>query len=405
MAERNSWAVSTGGGILTVEDGRLAIGALVMPGGAVVNRAKSGFRPSGTDPGKVTATGTPDGFVHVAPFQLVMQSGRATAAGVYLQCLDAIKDINILSTPANATNPRDDLIIAQQSDAFYGDGTNLFVVKQVVGTPAGVPSDPAVTGSPDWVPLARVRVPATATTIVTGNITDLRSGGHASSLTGGQHSVATGGVLPLATQAQRDALLNAYDGMTVWRQDVDFLEAWNGTAWLTLTPYRPPVQVLTSTAATVTFSGIPSSLRTITVRWTTRGDTAATTTSLLMRVNGDSTSNYFGNVTQVQNVTTANGTFIGTTSLQMGSIFAATSGANQFTVGEVTIPGWDGSSWATPHAKLNGVGRFAMYDTAANSFVGSFGFLYNVGGPYTSLTLFPLAGNFVAGSEFTLEGV
>lgn len=231
MTVRNSWAVTAGGGLISVEDARLAIGSLVAAGASAF-KAKSGFRPGpGASPGLVTATGTPDGFVHVAPFQLMLQSGRATAPGVYLCTIDAIADVNILSTPANATNPRDDLVIAQQSDVFYGDGTNTLVIRQVVGTPAGVPSDPAVSGSGDYVTLARVRVPALATTIVTGNITDLRTSGHAKSLTGGLSTAALGGLIPVASQAQRDALAGLYDGLPVWRQDLDALNVYDGSGW------------------------------------------------------------------------------------------------------------------------------------------------------------------------------
>lgn len=232
MAERDSWAVQASGptGMLDVEETRFAIGALVMPHTSAI-KAKSGFRPGPTSPGLVTATGTPDGFVHVAAFQLFIQGGRATAPGVYITGLDATKDINILSTPADPTNPRNDLIVAQQSDTFYGDGTSPFEVRHVVGTPAGSPSDPSVSGSGDYVALARVRVDAAATTIVSAKITDLRTTGHAKSLVGGLFSVALGGILPVASQAQQDALTGTYDGLKIWRTD---LKAWmthDGTGW------------------------------------------------------------------------------------------------------------------------------------------------------------------------------
>jgi len=236
VAERDSWAVQASGpsGLLDVEECRVAIGALVTPSSASIVKAKSGFRPGpGTSPGLVTATGTPDAFVHVAPFQLMLQSGRASVAGVYQACLDAQKDINVLSTPADPTNPRDDLIIAQQSDTFYGDASSPFQVRQVVGAPSGTPSDPTVTGSQDYVALARVRVDANANTITAAKITDLRTGGHAKSLIGGLYSVAVGGILPVANQAQRDLIVQ-YDGMTIWRMDLKRIEVYDVTAgaWL-----------------------------------------------------------------------------------------------------------------------------------------------------------------------------
>lgn len=233
MAERDSWATQASGptGTLDVEDSRLAIAALAMPGSTRL-KAKSGFRPGpGTSPGLVTATGTPDGFVHVAPFQLLLQGGRASEPGTYLACLDAIKDINILSTAADPTNPRNDLIIAQQSDTFYSDANSNFVVKQVVGTPAGSPVDPTVTGSTDYVTLARVRVDAGVTTIVSAKITDLRTSGHAKSLTGGLYTVALGGTLPVASQTERDAVAGVYPGLTAFRSDSKRHEIYESTRW------------------------------------------------------------------------------------------------------------------------------------------------------------------------------
>lgn len=225
MPELSSWATQNAGptGILDVQENRVHIGGLVYPHASVV-KGKSGFRPGPTDPGKVIATGTPDGFVHVQPFQLFLQGGRSGVAGIYIACLDAQKDINILATPADPTNPRDDLIVAQQSDTFYGDGNSDFLVRHVVGTPAAVPVDPNVTGSTDFVTLARVRVNANATTITTGNITDLRTSGHANSLAGGLLSVAVGGILSVVSAAERNALSGIYDGMMVWRRDIKQIE-------------------------------------------------------------------------------------------------------------------------------------------------------------------------------------
>jgi hypothetical protein len=171
----------------------------------------------------VTASGTPDGWVHVAPFQAVLQTTRASVGGAYVMTLDATKDINVLSTPANATNPRNDLIIAHQADQFYGDGTSVMTVRQVVGTPSGSPSDPSTAAYLDAIILARVRVNANATTITTSNITDLRPAA--------LYTVAVGGVLPIPSQSVRDALGGLYNGFTIWRQDRKWLEVHDGTAW------------------------------------------------------------------------------------------------------------------------------------------------------------------------------
>lgn len=222
MAERVSLSVDNLA--TSAEDARVGLGALWTPGTSAV-KAKTGFRPGpgSTTPGTVTATGTPNGFVHVAPFQAILQTTRATTGGTYVMTLDATKDINVLSTPAHATNPRNDLIIAHQADQFYGDGTSVMTVRPVVGTPSGSPSDPSTAAYPDAVILARVRVNANATTITTGNITDLRPAA--------LYTVAVGGILPIATQAVRDALGGLFAGFAIWRQDRKWIEVHDGTSF------------------------------------------------------------------------------------------------------------------------------------------------------------------------------
>lgn len=237
MPELSSWPTQNSGptGTIDVREAATHIGALVFPHTSTL-KSKRGFRPGpGASPGVVTATGTPDGFVHVAPFELLMQNIRGSGLGTYIAGLDAIKDINILSTPADPTNPRDDLIVAQQSDTFDSDANSDFLVRHVVGTPAPVPADPAVSGSTNFVTLARVRVNALATTITSGNITDLRTSGHANSLVGGLYSVALGGILPVASAAERDALTGLYNGLRIWRSDLKREEAYDGAVWTPLT--------------------------------------------------------------------------------------------------------------------------------------------------------------------------
>jgi hypothetical protein len=256
MAVRDSWATQAAGpaGQIDVEEARVAIAALVMPDTASTIKAKSGFRPISPtlDPGSVAATGTPDGFVHVTRFQLVLQSGRGNASGTYLATVDATFDVNVLGDQAaDPTNPRLDLIIAQQNDTFYGDGDSAFGVRHVIGTPAGSPAVPTVTGSADYVPLAQVRVEANATTILGSKITDLRTSGHAKSLVGGLYTTALGGILPVASAAQRNALTGIYLGQTVYRTDLGQFEVYSaGALWVPYKSLSLPSRVQGGLAAT-----------------------------------------------------------------------------------------------------------------------------------------------------------
>ena len=225
MAERGSWAVQqvSGVGVQTVEDARHSMAALWTPAGAVTSR--SGMVPTGVAavPGSVLATTpTANGFVHVQPFSDVRQSSRG--GGTYTRVLDSIKDIDILGAggqSADPSNSRIDLIIAQQSDTYFSDANSNMVVKRVGGTASGSPVDPTVTGSQDYVLLARITVPPTVTTIQTANIANVAQ----------PSVVATGGILPVADATERAAIANPYDGMMIFRRDKGWSETYYSGAW------------------------------------------------------------------------------------------------------------------------------------------------------------------------------
>jgi hypothetical protein len=202
--------------IVDAEASRLALGALWTPGSTNV-RAKQGLRPGPSNPGLVAATSpTPDKNITVQAFQGVVTATRGL--GEYTVTLDATKTLDLLTANPMGALARNDLIVAQQTDTFYSDGSTAFTVKQVVGTPNSTPSDPSVTG--DYIPLARVAFPANASTVQASYITDLRPG----------WTVAAGGVLPVATQAVRDAL-TPFPGMVVYRLDRKWEELYDGGAW------------------------------------------------------------------------------------------------------------------------------------------------------------------------------
>lgn len=216
MAERDSGWV--GGSVVDAQDARLATGTLVQAGAGPL-QVRQGIKPATGTPGLVKQTGTASKNVTVEPFQAAIQATRATAGGPYLATLDAQKTLDLLTAnPADATNARRDLIIARQSDTQWSDASTAMLVQQVVGSPSGSPVDPTPAAG-DYITLARVTVPANATTIVSANITDLRP-----------FAVATGAILPVASQTERDALAK-YIGMCVYRLDTLQVEAWNGTSW------------------------------------------------------------------------------------------------------------------------------------------------------------------------------
>ncbi|HTE68645.1 MAG TPA: hypothetical protein VK942_07800 [Actinomycetes bacterium] len=286
MAELSTFPTQNSGPTGTNDSREVAanVGSLVAPGVAAL-KSKSGFRPSGgASPGLVTATGTPDANVHVAPFNLFLQNIRGSGLGVYFACLDAIKDINILSTPADPTNPRDDLIIAQQSDITDADANSDFLVRHVVGTPAGVPADPSVSGSTNFITLARVRVAANATSIAGAAITDLRTTGHAKSLTGGLFTVALGGLLPVASLAEMNALTGVYDGFHIWRSDLKAILANDGAGgWRYFSRPTDATVATSETTASTSFVDLATPGPAITLE---TGTTAQVTLTLSMFSSG-----------------------------------------------------------------------------------------------------------------------
>jgi hypothetical protein len=220
MPERNSWAVSdTPDGVITTEDARIALSALMQTGPSAAS-ARDGVRPGAGEPGRVSAVApTPNRTVTVAPFQMFMRPSRGT--GSYIQTLDAVKTLDLLTDhPSHPSNARIDLIVAQQSDEFYGDNSNAFVVRHVAGEPSGSPTDPDVDGSPDAVLLARVRIPAGATAITEEMIENEEL----------EWAVGLGGLLPVRTVAERDTV-DAYPGAQVYRRDRRWTELHDGGAW------------------------------------------------------------------------------------------------------------------------------------------------------------------------------
>lgn len=94
-----------------------------------------------------------------------------TNMGTYLAYNDASLAATI--TTADATNPRIDLVCLTVNDAAYTGSLNNLVVNVVAGTPAASPSVPATPANS--IALARVAVAAGATSILTANITDVRT--------------------------------------------------------------------------------------------------------------------------------------------------------------------------------------------------------------------------------------
>ncbi|GAA0638305.1 hypothetical protein GCM10010174_70200 [Kutzneria viridogrisea] len=231
MADRNPLWVSDTGGVVTIDDARIGDSALWTPGSSNVSVRKGlrvGSSSLTTQPGLVAQQTVADKTIKIQPFQAVIPASRGT--GSYVVTLDAVKNIDLLTShPAHGSLQTNHLIVAQVSDKTW-DSVNGFNVIPVWGTPSGTPTDPTVnttngatTNSPDYITLARIRVPANALTITASMIDDLRP----------PWMVALGGLLPIKDATDR-ATLTPYDGMGIWRIDRRWAEVYSIAAggWL-----------------------------------------------------------------------------------------------------------------------------------------------------------------------------
>jgi len=93
-----------------------------------------------------------------------------TNMGTYMAYNDGATTATI--TTADPSNPRIDLVCITVLDAAYSGSLNSVAINVVAGTPAGSPSVPST--PTNSIALARVAVAAGATSISSGNITDVR---------------------------------------------------------------------------------------------------------------------------------------------------------------------------------------------------------------------------------------
>lgn len=164
-------------------------------------------------------------------------------------------------------------------------------------------------------------------------------------------------------------------------------------------PYRAR-QTLDAASSTVTFSNIPTNLARLILRWNARGDAVANTRTIALQVNGSASAVYSSETIQGNNATVTTAATAGATSIIIGIMTAASAAANIFGSGRCEMVSWDGTTGSLGlifESQALGTG-------VANFFKTNGGGVYGALGPFTSLTLTAQSGNFIAGSDFQLEG-
>lgn len=133
----------------------------------------------------VQAQSSPNMSIKVTYGTAFIPTGSGANKQSLLARLDTLAGADVTITTANATNPRNDVIVGYYDlaviDTSNVNNPGAFKFIAVSGAPASTPADPspttiqsAVGGSNPYVILGRVRVNAGATAITNTNITDLR---------------------------------------------------------------------------------------------------------------------------------------------------------------------------------------------------------------------------------------
>jgi hypothetical protein len=189
-----------------MDDLRRLLTALGMPSAAT--RARAGVRAGGGL--EVTVGGSPES-AQVAPGAgVITDTGAGVGSWVFVIPSSVSKTLT--GRPAAGQSRLDEVV------ARINTTTKEVEVGVLAGSPtSGTPAAPTVPAGN--LVLAELVVPAS------GSVTVQKPG---------RRTAALGGILPVASQAERDAIEVIYDGLMVYREDTDRYEGRANGAWLPL---------------------------------------------------------------------------------------------------------------------------------------------------------------------------
>lgn len=198
-------------GVTGLADHRELNGALATSAGNVAVR-------SGVFPGEsVGALSTVSAMVaRVAPVKLIINNSISNALGPYVLVSNA--NVDITFDAGEAGTSRVDRIIARvyddTNDASGSTTGSIYYLKgQASGLATAMPNNSIL--------LYEMTVPAGASAggggINFNNAVDRRS-----------YTVAAGGIIPIASNTDMAAIVSPYEGMTVYRTDIDVLYVYDG---------------------------------------------------------------------------------------------------------------------------------------------------------------------------------
>lgn len=173
--------------------------------------ARAGVRPGGN----ALQTSLAGSTLTIRAGLAIVDPAWTVDCGPYFVALPA--DETQPLTAAHATLARKDIVTLRTYDTDDDGGSGLKLARsEYTAGVAGSGSEPAV--------------PAGAFRIASIDVPSVASGQPAVVTMNFPFTVAAGGLLPVRSQAERDAI-TAYDGFAVYRQDRDWKEIYDGTAW------------------------------------------------------------------------------------------------------------------------------------------------------------------------------
>lgn len=159
--------------------------------------------------------------------------------------------------------------------------------------------------------------------------------------------------------------------------------------------------VLSSSAASVTFSAIPSTYTDLVVRASTRAAIGSAYDALVVSINGTSANNTYTWVLGEGSVAVSGRDQYGASKAYLGSINGSTSTSNTFASTEWYLPNYAQSS-NKPSSASN---VFENNIASGNVYVEGIANLYSNTTAISSLTISARSSNLVSGSSFYLYGI
>ncbi len=325
-------------------------------------------------------------------FVLGTETGQPQQGG-YFVWSDASE--NVLWPSAGGSNRWDSLICRVVDKQFGTDpGVSRAEWEVVPGTTGAPPPDSDfVNPGSQWKPGAWWRVADYLTQPGDGGVIN------PSNIVRHHKYVRVGGYTPcLSTALPSDPVA----GDRVWFIDTGLWKWYNGTTW-ELTPSITYDNTLAVDTASLTIP-VPLGIKQLELRWFARSTTVGNGQALQMRLNGISTGSYYHNHVQGSNAAVNHQGTFASTSAEIGVFIADSQGAGVFSDGVIELNGVDAPQ-ASP--KITGLVRSGVPSGAlVSSWVRNTAFLaLGVTSPVTSITLFPAANNFKAGSRFVVRAL